>query len=142
MKHSSYFLSDSHTNGIYEKGEYKYIVITFDLKGAVPKVYDELSNELQQLGFTKSVKKRVIDKGGEKAPNEFFILPKNTYATKAKGPRYKNINRLRDDAEKALKDRLDPLLKYNDVEGFTYFVFVANEWSWACGDKRRVDPES
>lgn len=133
MKHYKMFLSDSHSNEKYEKGEYKYIVITFDLNGAESrKVYDEISKELLELGFRKYIQKRVKDKA-EKSPYEFFDLPRNTYVAAAEGPKFHNINRLRDDAEKTVKDKLEPLLKCGEVEGFNYFVFVAKDWSWSCG---------
>jgi len=124
MKIFKYFLRDSHNNQRHEKEKTHCIVVTFDLNGASDaNVYKEIDQQFSDMKLGKFVR----------VPGELIDLPRNTYASQALKADYDNINRLRDDVEKGVRDSLELHLKYKEIEGFVYFVFVADGWSWAAG---------
>jgi hypothetical protein len=126
MKYVTVFLRDTHKNQKNEREKTHYIIVTFDLKGATDaNVYKAIDQKFNDMSLRKYVK----------VPDELIDLPRNTYASLALKSDYENINRLRDNVEKAVKDILEFHLKYGEIEGFAYFVFVAGYWSWAAGSK-------
>lgn len=136
LKYLNNFSSDSFKNSNYQNEEYKYIIATFDLRGSLSSsVYKEIDEELEACGLKKHIQKKVKDEN-EKRPYRSSELPKNTYVTKAVGADYKNINNLRDTVESTIRGILEFQLDSCAIEGFNYFIFIANEWSWATGSRQ------
>ena len=131
------YLHDSFKNTKYDNHERcHYIILTFDLINATSSVYKEIDEHLEKCNFKKRIRAKVHP-SSEEYPYEPIETPKNTYIAIADLKKYKNLNRARDTAEKVLRDFLDNQVKWSEIEGYNYLVFVAKEWSWAAGKKGR-----
>jgi hypothetical protein len=62
-------------------------------------------------------------------------MPRNTYVSKLqkKEGDEKYNKRMRDILEIRLRNILDSLVESNKMEGYNYFMLLANEWNWAAG---------
>jgi len=134
MKQIKNFVSDSYKSPNYSKDEQvKYVIITYDVYNANSSAYREIHNYLEKHNFMKSIKYKRNNSKNNTVYYDVAQMPKNTYTAFA-GDDFKNINRLRDHAEHLIRGILDSLLEYRRITGYNYFVFTANEWSFASGE--------
>ncbi|RJP85876.1 MAG: hypothetical protein C4518_15005 [Desulfobacteraceae bacterium] len=131
------FLHDSFKNSKYGEGEsYHYVVLTFDLSNAASSVYKEIDDYLIKSKFKKHIQAK-ISGSGEEYSYEHIETPKNTYIAIASQENFKNLNKLRDTVEKALRDILDQNFRWGKIDAYNYLVVIAKEWSWAAGQVKR-----